>query len=162
VALVAALVSAAAGAACGRAQGTAPDAGPEVRYVEPRIVAGAGLSAFMALADGDPVEIIAGPQGGWHLDLGARIEGVPAMGLLRYTLRNDAGVVVSLPAEYAVDPARVMPSGEGWTRVGDRAVLDVRSPDEVSGRPLTLDVRFTTNLGRVLEAHVRIAPWGPA
>jgi hypothetical protein len=148
-------------AACGDATALV-DAAVDAPLVAPRVVAGTGLSAFVPLADEDRVEIVAGPQGGWHIDVGARVEGLPAMGLLRYRLLDERGAVVSRPAEFAVDPGRVVPDGTAWVRLGDRVVLDVSVLEELSGRSVTLEVRFTTQLGRVVETRVHIGLWGPA
>jgi hypothetical protein len=45
---------------------------------EPTLAIGGGTGAFQALADGDTITLVHGPQGGYHLELGLRATGFDA------------------------------------------------------------------------------------
>jgi len=109
----------------------------------PRIELGGGLMRFEALPDGGTIELVLGPQGGWHLDLSARGENLPPEGLaLRYEVRDDArSTAWNFPVTASLNARRVLPDGAGWVRVGDRAVLDIRAASEVLGRVVRVAVR---------------------
>ena len=47
----------------------------------PSFELGTGLGRFVALADGDALELVAGLQGGWHVDVAVRTTGVEPDGL---------------------------------------------------------------------------------
>ena len=52
---------------------------------------GHGLVEYQDLADGSNLELVAGPQGGWHVDLAARVRGLEPDGLfLSYRIYDHA------------------------------------------------------------------------
>jgi hypothetical protein len=103
---------------------------------------GAGGTSFIPLADGDPVELVAGPQGGFHVDVGLQFGGFgPGGVVLSYDAVDPATAQrVSFVTEGLTTAASVTVSEDGWERLGDRVVLDVRTADEAVGRELVLRV----------------------
>jgi enediyne biosynthesis protein E4 len=61
---------------------TAPTTPTSCLRAELEVVAGTGISAYLELQDGDPVEMEHGPQGGWHITTAAHIEGVSPLAKL--------------------------------------------------------------------------------
>lgn len=114
-----------------------------------RVVLGEGLTAYRALpTEAAEIELVFGPQGGWHFDLAVRVEGGDPEGMrLRYTVADGAGRELQFPAEVSLNARRVVLDAEGFVRVGDRAVLDVRDGDALVGQALTLSVRATSRAG---------------
>lgn len=116
----------------------------EAPEVEPALAVGQGVVAFTALEQ-DRVEIVFGPQGGWHIEPAVRAWGLDAEGLiLGYDLVDDQGVSVVFAVEAVLTSGRVRALDDGgWERVGDRLVLDITGIDEVSGRQFTLSLLAT-------------------
>lgn len=130
-----------------------PDAGT-VGNQPPGIRLGQGSSAFVPLADGQGLELIFGPQGGWHMEVTCRFWGVePDGATLSYAALQpgDGGVAVSLPNSIVLNRQRVVPEGNAWVRLGDRVVLDVASPAAVVGQVLTLRVSATQGATAVAD-----------
>lgn len=108
---------------------------------------GAGRTAFVELdADAPTLEIISGPQGGWHLEVTLRLSHYDEEPLvLDYQALDLEGRSLGFPAEYAVDVDRLLEvDGERFVRVGDRVVFDVPDPDLVRG----LQIRVTCRASR--------------
>ena len=85
--------------------------------------------------DGDAVELVFGPQGGYHLDVGVWMRGVDPDGArLRYEVWEPG---VETPyhydAVYALRAGRYQRDGDAWMRA-DRALLDITDPGELVGR----------------------------
>jgi len=110
---------------------------------------GEGLTAFRTLpTQSAEVELVFGPQGGWHFDLAARVVGGDPEGMrLRYAVVNGTGMELQVPTEVRLNARRVVPEGEGFVRVGDRAVLDLRDGNTLVGQTLTLRVVATSRTG---------------
>ena len=108
-----------------------------------RLELGAGTTRFEALTEGGTIELVLGPQGGWHVDLTARGVNLLPDGLtLRYEVRDDARPTAwNFPVAAALNARRVVAEGKGWARVGDRAVFDIRAGAEVTGRSVRITVR---------------------
>jgi hypothetical protein len=93
--------------------------------------------AFVALSDGDDVDLIAGAQGGFHVELAARVEGmVGEVEVERVARRADTQALVARSAF----SSSVMPDG-----LLDRAlpVFLCPAPVGVSIADETLDVTYT-------------------
>lgn len=127
----------------------AEDSGPA-----PSLSIGQGAVAFTPLEE-DSVEVVFGPQGGWHIEPAVRAWGLPVDGLvLSYDLLDAAGASRVIAVEAKLSEDRVVPLAEGgWERVGDRLVLEVTSAEELVGERLTLSVRAAP----VGEAPVEVA-----
>ena len=109
---------------------------------DPWVELGAGLTTFSPLTDGDPIELVAGHQGGWHVDVSVRGGGFGPDGVILSYEALDATTAESLAFDtYAqLSTGSVIPTEDGWERVDDRIVFDVPDPDEVTGRSLVLRV----------------------
>lgn len=116
-----------------------PDAGATA--APPSVDLGAGLTAYRDLADeGETIELVRGPQGGWHIDLGVRVRGFAPDDLgLTYTATTSDRVFGQVRYEVR-DGRKFRPTVEGWVRPGDRVVFDIADPSEVVGRELTVSV----------------------
>ncbi len=122
-----------------------PSASGEV-FGEPWVELGTGSRAFEPLQDGDSVELVAGPQGGWHVDATVWFGGFgPAGVTLVYDAVDSEAERVSFVTQAEVFEPSVLEADEGWHRVGDRIVLDINGPEEVVGEELYL--RVTAALG---------------
>lgn len=91
--------------------------------------------ALFPFADGDDVELVHGPQGGYHFDVGVWIDGADPDGArLRYEVW-EAGVdePYHMDAVYALRAGRVTRDGDGFLRASDRALLDIDSPEDIVG-----------------------------
>lgn len=88
---------------------------------------------------GAAAELITGIQGGWHIDVAARLWGQPGQGLvLRYELRDPAlDTMPGRPAAYRLAPDRLVPAGDHLVHFG-RVVFAIDQPAEVVGRTLSL------------------------
>lgn len=142
------------------ATGCAKDAAPTESAPVEIIELGAGLSAFSSVEDGDPLPLVYGLQGGWHLDVALRAWGVTPEGVqLSYqALDAEDGALLSFPAEATLDARYVREIDGGWERLGDRVIFDIPSADEVLGRELVLEVTLTGS-GAALsdQRRVRVA-----
>ncbi|GAB5549951.1 MAG: hypothetical protein SangKO_097110 [Sandaracinaceae bacterium] len=104
---------------------------------------GTGTSAFRPIPeDGAELELVRGPQGGFHVFLTARITALQVDGAsLVYSARHaETGEVVGNPASYVLSAARLAREGVAWVRVGDFLVLDDASPDAVRDQTLELQI----------------------
>lgn len=107
----------------------------------PWVELGTGLSEFQPLTDGDSIELVAGLQGGWHVDVAARLGGVDPVGvLLVYSATATSGSSVSFETQALLDDRGVLEDGDAWVRLRDRVVLDILDPSEVVGSTLTMRV----------------------
>jgi len=127
---------------CGTQGGT--DAGPDARVPVARIELGTGTSAFEPIPEtGGELELVGGPQGGFHVFVTARFFELDPAGM---SLRFDAtdvgtGLNVGHPTEIRLVLARAQREGDHFVRAGDILILDDGNPDNVRG--LTLDVTVT-------------------
>jgi hypothetical protein len=127
---------------------------------------GTGLTTHAPLAAGDDVELIMGPQGGWHLEFTAQACGQAAEGLaLRYRLLPlDGGMPLNEPSVSELTSRRVVAVDGGcFQRVGDRAVLRIQSPAEVVGTHWVAEVEATRGeaLQAVSRARIRVVDITP-
>jgi len=123
----------------------APDPGQappsEAVWGDPWLELGTGVTGFEPLDDGDDIELVAGPQGGWHLDAALRFDGFGPSGvLLTYEALTTDAEAVSYVTEATLQEGSVLPEDDGFVRLGDRVVLDIRSADEVFDTDVVLRV----------------------
>jgi hypothetical protein len=134
---------------------SAPDAGgSDAGSVDPRVVLGTGTSSFVTIPDdGAELELVAGPQGGWHVDLTARLWDVDLDGLrIRYEAVPVGGTTpISVPTELILSPSRVVREGDHWLRAGDFLQMDVTNPAEVVGMQLDVSVHVEDRAGLTAE-----------
>jgi hypothetical protein len=109
---------------------------------------GRGLSSFEPLpASGGELELVGGPQGGFHVFVAARVTGLDVEGLtIEYSAIDAAsGEAVGHSATFV--SARVVREGTSWVRFGDRLILDDARPDPVRGRQLEIHLRVEEQSG---------------
>lgn len=113
---------------------------------------GTGLEAYEALPDEAPtLEIVHGPQGGYHVYLSMRVTGLePDTLLWRVVRARDAYVFANL--ELSARPGTFRPSEGALERVGDWVVLAVTSPADVTMDELRVEARVTSRAGATATA----------
>jgi len=108
----------------------------------PTVELGAGRTSYEALPEqGATLEIVSGPQGGWHFEHTLLISGFdPEGAVVEYTVQDlSTGANIAFGAVYVLRrKGLVEAEGGQLLRVGDRTVLDIASPAEVEGRTLEL------------------------
>lgn len=110
-------------------------------YGEPRLELGTGTQAWAPLAEGAEIPLIAGPQGGWHLDVGACVAGMDPSGVqLVYEALTEDAERISFVTQATLDARSVLSAEDGFYRVGDRVVLDIAAADEVLAQAVILRV----------------------
>ncbi len=131
---------------------------PEVS--EPATLAvelGAGRTQFEPFDEEAPsLEVVSGPQGGWHFELTLRLDGYDGRPLaLDYRALNDAGDSLGFPAMYLVSSEKFVAMGDGQhVRVGDRVVLEIDGPRAVAGDELVVSCEASRD-GAVLASDER-------
>lgn len=114
---------------------------------QPAIELGTGLSAWQELADGGSLELVAGFQGGWHVDVSVRGEGLAPDDLwLNYEARDArSGAALSFVTQARLNEANVLRDDDGlWLRLGDRVVFDIEGPESLVGHEVCLAVTATS------------------
>lgn len=106
-----------------------------------RVELGTGTTSFVEIPEsGGRLELVAGPQGGWHVDVTARLYDFEIEGLLlSYEIRRD-GAVVSMPRQFALREAIVVREGDHWLRAGDFVPFEIAMPSDVVGDTVTVQV----------------------
>lgn len=129
----------------------APDGG-----LESPLEVGTGTQSFEPLTEGQPLVIIAGPQGGWHLWASVRVK--PALDPTRINLK----VKVKLAgAELTSTDYRVTLVKNGpWLEWYAMTAL-VPTPETVRGKPTTVEVIATDSAGRTATDARTVIPFGP-
>ncbi len=114
------------------------DAGPVGDGGPPRVELGTGLANFETI--GPTMEIVFGPQGGWHLYVSCRLYNMTVEGLrLGYRTERD-GALISMPGEYILQERRILREGDHYLRTGDLAIFDITMPSDVVGDTVTVTV----------------------
>ena len=113
---------------------------------------GTGLEAYEALPNEAPtLEIVHGPQGGYHVYLSMRVTGLEPDALLWRVVRTrDAYVFANL--ELSARPGTFRPNDGALERVGDWVVLTVNSPADVTMDELRVEARVTSRAGVTASA----------
>jgi len=115
-------------------------------FGDPWVELGTGAASWRALDEQGPVELVAGTQGGWHLDAALWFGGFGPDGVvLVYEALDAAAERVSFVTQAELGAQSVLEADEGWHRVGDRVVLDIGDATDVVGEDLLL--RVTAALG---------------
>jgi hypothetical protein len=125
------------------------------------VALGTGWASFEPLADGQDLELVYGPQGGWHIDLSLRTTGLDADATaITYSAVHE-GVSMGFPAELPLADALVLHTDTGWDRLGDRVVFDAQADTEILDRTMVVAVVVTSD-GRVLEDQRTVTIVAPA
>jgi hypothetical protein len=126
--------------------------------VAPRVQLGTGTASFVELPpSGGRVELVHGPQGGYHIDLTTRIWGLdPERLQLTYrVVRRSDGSVLSVTT-YLLSAGRVLREGDHLLRAGDIAVLSITGPMDVVPGEVELSVQARARDGTV-ASDIRFA-----
>lgn len=121
---------------------------------EPTLQTGTGLLDFTPLADGDPVELVYGPQGGYHVEMAFQTTYLQARDLVAGTLTgrlDETAVFTATPWFQLQCEADVQ------VATGVRLFL-VGDPEAVLGQPITVDVLLTDTEGSTLTDSVVVVP----
>jgi hypothetical protein len=116
----------------------ASDAGADARSdgtaEGPRVELGTGVANFVEIPVTDPeMELIAGPQGGWHLNVSARLYDLTIPDLLLTYRAEQDGVTVAGPVVFLLSERRLVRDGERWLRQGDQLIFAITGPADVVG-----------------------------
>jgi len=110
--------------------------------VTPTIYLGTGIAAWQNLPEGGSIELIAGFQGGWHVDISVRGEDLEPVDLwLHYqALDPETEEPLSFVTHALLSEDNIIRSDSGWSRLGDRIVFDIPGPDVVVDREICIVV----------------------
>lgn len=134
----------------------------------PGLEIGTGEIAFVPLTDGDTLQIIQGPQGGFHLLASLRVHGIapgdrgdltePTNPTITFSVTDDAGDghIAIGPITQGLDsaPLREWPFTHQMT--GRFAILDITDDDELAGQTVDLSVQIAAQDDITLEDSVRV------
>lgn len=135
--------------------GTDATAEPDVLVSgEPRITIGHGLTAYEDVPEGGDAELVAGPQGGWHVNLALRIYSIDPEDLSIRIEGFDAetGDVLSIPIERILTSRRVRREDDHYLRLGDQLIFMITMPSEAVGRDLRVELTAMPTAGGVFTA----------
>jgi hypothetical protein len=135
--------------ACGTAsETTAVDAGP---VAAPELQLGTGKDSFEPLAEGQTVELIHGPQGGWHIWGSLRARGLASPLTVVYAVAlADTGEVLS-STTYEIEPL----AAGSWS-LWAGLIGYVPEPERVAKQPVALSMQVTDARGVQLGATQRV------
>lgn len=106
------------------------------------VEAGTGETTFAPLADGDELELVYGPQGGYHVWGACGIYGIDPEGACcttRCATRTTSEVLADL--SLALTTRRLTATSGGWLRAGDRVIFPgVTEPSGLVGRHAVLAI----------------------
>jgi hypothetical protein len=124
-----------------------PDATEPGEVTDPTLTLGGGETTYIPLDDEASIELVAGSQGGWHLDVSLRASGFdPDQVALSYLAQDaETDTPLSYPMQVLVGPTSVLEDGDDWVRVADRIVLDINDPADVVGRRLVVQATATVD-----------------
>lgn len=117
----------------------------------PAIQLGTGATSFQALENGSSLEVISGPQGGWHLNVAARISGMEPEGIqLSYEVRRPGGSTpINFRSVSTLSRRSVVETQPGvFDKLGDRAVLNIGAPTDVANQDLEVRVQALASDGQ--------------
>jgi len=107
------------------------------------VTVGHGEVDYLPLSDGDAVELIYGPQGGWHLNLGARVGGIgPDSVILTYRIWDVARThQVGYPIKM-VPTLSPSPDDDSFEQCGISVVLAIEAPEDVVQHKLLVETEL--------------------
>lgn len=109
------------------------------------IEVGTGASDYVSLADGDPVDLIFGTQGGWHVWTGVKVRDKTVQDArINLYARFEDGLLAGDPSAVA---ARLDPATDG-SRTHASMRNFIRDGNQTRGRRLILRVEVITSDGR--------------
>ncbi len=122
------------------------------------ITLGTGVVAFEPLAADGTAEIVAGIQGGWHVDAAVQTTFDPTGLYLTYSAVDaEQGDVLASGTYVGLNDLVADEVSPGlWEHAGDRVILDARSVDALIGRLITLQVEIDADEPTTDEADLRL------
>jgi hypothetical protein len=118
---------------------------------EPTLAIGGGVSRFEPLREGDTLELVHGPQGGYHVEIGLRATGLAADDLLSGKLEGWIGdrrlAEVAPWFDFRCNP------GVGQDSWGTLLVYAAQ-PEDLDGQPTTVVARVIDSRGVEVEAEL--------
>ncbi len=122
--------------------------------VAPSVELGTGLESFEAFsASGPELELVHGPQGGYHVHLSMRVRGLEPMSLHWQVFRvEDGRSLANLPLD--ARPGRFVPVGDALERVGELVILDITGPADLVGREVRVDASVRAASGEVASSTI--------
>ena len=132
-----------------RPDGGGGDGAVDMGGATPRLELGTGVTTFVDIADGADVELVNGPQGGWHVDVTMRIYDVDPQELLMRIEGYDVatGESIGIPIERVLTERRVQREGDHWVRLGDQLIFAITSAAEVTETDVRIEARVTSPEG---------------
>ena len=124
----------------------------------PSIEIGTGTDSFIPILDGEDIELIAGPQGGWHIEAAIRFQSVDPNSLkLTYEIHEpDQTLILNFAAIRLLDSGLVKREGEFYVRAGDIVILRIQTPAEIVGKEVEFDLTAEPQSGTVLKDRRRL------
>lgn len=130
--------------------------------VTPEVLLGGGEYLWQDLVDGDPIDVVYGPQGGYHLLGSVRVRGLdpgvfgdlaaPTNPTTAFEVLVDGASYIK-SATYVQGLPEATPEARdaGWTHemIGRFVILEITDDAELDGVDLTLSVTVTAHDGAV-------------
>lgn len=123
---------------------------------QPLLELGTGTQAFGALTNGQPLTIIAGPQGGFHLWAAARTRAPLDPRLITLTVKVKLAGAELSSTEYKVNLVKNGPFSEWYAMTAL-----VPDPAEVRGKSTVVELIATDAAGRTATDSRTVIPAGP-
>ena len=138
-----------------RDSGAAVDASLDAGEATGRVEIGTGLTDFAPIPEGGEVELVMGPQGGWHIEIATRLYGLEPMDLNLRLQGFDAetGSLITIVVERVLTRRRVRDEGDHYLRLGDQLVFEIGDPSEVIGKRVRIEVDATPVDGPPVHAE---------
>ncbi len=135
----------------GPAMDASHDAGETTGWVE----IGTGLTDFVEVPEGSEVELVMGPQGGWHIEIATRLYGMDPMDLNLRIQGFDAETegLITIVVERVLTRRRVRDEGDHYLRLGDQLVFAVEDGSQVVGKRVRIEVDATPAGGATVHAE---------
>ncbi|MCB9792457.1 MAG: hypothetical protein H6741_06980 [Alphaproteobacteria bacterium] len=135
--------------------------------LEPALELGTGEIEWAPLVDGQDLNVIQGPQGGFHVLASVRVGGVeagdgddlgsPLNPTVVFSAIHD-GEDITLTGEYTQGLDEIVGDVEGFTHelIGRFLILDIPADDVLDGETLEMHVRFSDVNGVTLEDQTSV------
>ncbi len=120
-----------------------------------RLEIGTGLTDFEPIPEGGEVELVMGPQGGWHIEIATRLYGMDPMDLNLRIRGFDAETnePLTIVVERVLTTRRVRDEGDHYLRLGDQLVFTVEDGSLVVGKQVRVEADATPVGGMVAHAE---------
>jgi len=121
---------------------------------------GSGSAAYEQLAEGGPIEVVRGPQGGYHVFGSLRVGGLSTGEGLDLSDPGNPSVTFSvdgvsgLLGGYTGLQRVFTPAGDGLAELfGEVLILDIDSPEQIVGTEAILRAEVTDSCGTTVSAE---------